>query len=94
MVQGTVSSIYDNQQEGRVDTYLADSWFALVDYAVEFKKRFNTNFIGIIKTNPSRFPKKFLEETMKEWSPGSHLVLQMMHNDFTLFACRYKCNKH
>ena len=87
MVQGTVSSTHDDQREGRVDTYLGDSWFAPVDAAVELKKRFNANFIGVIKTNHSRFPKKFLEETMKEWPPGSHLVLQTTHNDVTLFAC-------
>ena len=28
MVQGMVSSTHDDQREGRVDTYLGDSWFA------------------------------------------------------------------
>ena len=54
MVKGTVSSTHEEQRDGRVDTYLGDSWFALVDAAVELKKCFNSNFIGAIKTNHSK----------------------------------------
>ena len=92
MAKGTVS---DEEQDGRgtVDTYLGDSWFASVDTVVELKTRFNANFIGVIKTNHSRFPKKWLEETMKEWPPGSHVVLESRHNDVDVYACGYKYNK-
>ena len=92
MAKGTVST-NEEQQGGTVDTYLGDSWFASVDAAVELKKRFNANFIGVVKTNHSRYPKKWLEETMKDWPPGSHVVLETTHSDVALFACGYKYNK-
>ena len=47
-----------------------------MDTVVEMKNRFDANFIGVIKTNHSKYPKKWLEDTMKEWPPGSHLVLE------------------
>ena len=90
IAKGTVSSTHDEQREGRVDTYLGDSWFASVDTVVQLKKRFNANFIGVIKTNHSKYPKKWLEEMMKEWPPGSHLLLKTTHDNVTLFTCGYK----
>ena len=93
MAKGTVSSTTEEQQDGKFDTYLGDSWFASVDSAVELKSRFNANFIGVIKTNHSRYPKKWLEETMSEWPPGSHLVLEATHRGVVVYACGYKYNK-
>ena len=93
MAKGTVSSTSDEHADGYVDTYLGDSWFSSVDTAVELKKRFNANIIGVVKTNHSRYPKKWLEHTMKEWPPGSHLVLQAEYEGVVMFACGYKYNK-
>ena len=93
MAKGTVSSTNEDQQDGKFDTYLGDSWFASVDSVVELKSRFNANFIGVIKTNHSQYPKKWLEQTMNEWPLGSHLVLEATHNGVVVQACGYKYNK-
>ena len=93
MAKGTVSSTSDKHADGYTDTYLGDSWFSSVDTVVALKKCFNANFIGVIKTNHSRYPKKWLEETMKEWPPSSHLVLQAEYEGVVMFACGYKYNK-
>ena len=82
MAKGTVN--------GSSNTYLGDSWFASVDAVVEMKNRFGANFIGVIKTNHSKYPKKWLEDTMKEWPPGSHLVLEARLDGVDVLACGYK----
>ena len=66
---------------------------ASVDAVVELKNRFKANFIGVIKTNHSQYPKKWIEQTMQEWPPGSHLVLEATHNGVVIYACGYKYNK-
>ena len=93
MTKGTVSSTHNEQRNGNVDTYLGDSWFASVDTVVEMKKRFNSNFIGVVKTSHSRYPKKWLEATMKDWPLGSHIVLEAVHDGVVVQACGYKYNK-
>jgi hypothetical protein len=75
------------------DTFLGDSWFAGIEAAAQTKKRGLGHFIGIIKTNHGGFPKKYLEETMKDWPPGSHLVLEGTYLDVPLLAVGYKYNK-
>ena len=93
MAKGTVSSMSDERADGYVNTYVRDSWFSSVDAVVELKKNFNANFSGVVKTNHSRYPKKRLEHTMKEWPPGSHLVLQAKYEGVVMFGCGQKYNK-
>jgi hypothetical protein len=38
-------------------------------------------------------PKGFLEDTMKDWGGGTHLVLQTVHKGVPLVAVGYKYNK-
>ena len=72
------------------DTYLGDAWFASVDLAYHAKHNLGVNFIGIVKTNSSRYPKKFLIETMATWPGGSHLLLQTEIEGVRLYALGYK----
>ena len=53
------------------------------------------HFIGVVKGNSSRrYPKAFLQETMKDWPAGSHLVLKTSFNERVVFAMVYKyCKK-
>ena len=52
------------------------------------------NFIGVIKTNHAGYPKKFLEQIMKNWPAGLHLVLEAMTSqEVALIAVGYKYNK-
>ena len=88
-----MSKSAEDEEAGRLDTYLGDSWFASVDTAVQLQKKLNANFIGIVKTSHSKFPKMWIEQTMKDWPPGSHIVLQANSEGVDLFACGYKYNK-
>ena len=47
----------------------------------------------MVKTSHSKFPKKWLETTMKDWPPGLHLVLEATCKGVEVIACRYKYNK-
>jgi hypothetical protein len=50
--------------------------------------------IGVVKTNYACYPKKFIEETMQEWPPGSHIVLETKTPEgIDLLAVGYKYNK-
>jgi hypothetical protein len=89
MGQGTKRS----EEDGVVETYLGDSWFASVDTCIAMYQRFHQRFIGVVKTAHSRYPKKFLEETMADWPAGSHLVLEATADGVPLLAVGYKYNK-
>jgi hypothetical protein len=69
---------------------LGDAWFSSVDLAYHAKKNLGLEYIGIIKTNSSHFPKAFLEQTMNTWPGGSHLVLKTTIDDVVLYAIGYK----
>ena len=72
--------------------FLGDSWFSSIQAAAEVCRR-NAHYIGIVKTGFATFPKLFLEEKMKEWPGGSHLVMESQHPDgFQLLAIGYKYN--
>ena len=93
MAEGTASATVEEREEKKFDVYLGDSWFALVECAAQLFLRCNALFIGIVKTNHARYPKKFLENKMKDWPPGSHLLLESTYKGVNLFACGYKYNK-
>ena len=73
---------------------LGDSWFSSVDFC----EHIESNYIGVVKTNHSRYSKEFLMNTMKPWPAGSHLLLRTVlnegrRNEKVIFALGYKYNK-
>ena len=74
-------------------TFIGDSWFSSVQAATELALC-GHHHIGVVKTAHSRFPKKFLLQTMQHWPAGSHLLLQATtREDIELCAVGCKCNK-
>jgi len=56
-------------------------------------ERFNIRFLGIVKTNHARFPKQFIESTIKNWPARSHIVLEgSSEDDINLLVIGYKYN--
>ena len=56
------------------------------------------NYIGVVKTNHSRYPKVFLQSKMQNWPAGSHLLLRTVlnksrRNEKVIFALGYKYSK-
>jgi hypothetical protein len=88
MAKDTVSS-----SAGHKDTFYGDSWFASVRTAQAISDELNCHFIGHIKQSHKRFPKEWLEETMKAWPGGTHLVLRSCFGKRNLVAVGYKYNK-
>ena len=85
----TPHELEDTNENPTADRNIADSWFGSVDL-VE-----NTDGIFNIKTNSSRYPKAFLQEKMKNWPGGSHLLLEATVNKNTsrekkIYALGYK----
>ena len=74
------------------DTYYADAWFGSVDAVLAAMER-QAHLVAVIKTNSNRFPKKFIEEKMKNWPPGSHLLLESNIEFKKVFALGYKYSK-
>ena len=74
-------------------TLLGDSWFGSVKTAEACAKK-DIEFIGVVKTAHSLFPKKWLEASLKDKSAGSRLVLTgTTHDGHPLVATGYKYNK-
>ena len=74
--------------------FLGDSWFASIEAAANIKQRFNSNFIGVIKTSHAGYCKTFLEEKMALWPAGSHMVLEAtVEGGVEMLAIGYKYNK-
>ena len=56
--------------------FYADSWFTCVKAAIQLRSMLQVHMAGVVKKSHARYPLKFLEETMKDWPSGSHLVLE------------------
>jgi hypothetical protein len=56
--------------------FFGDSWFSSVETTCQLLSEFRCRCGGILKSNHSRFPKKWMETTMKDWPAGSHIVLE------------------
>lgn len=84
--------ILSTDQDEERDTYLGDAWFGSVDAVIAADKQ-GCNLVCIIKTNHNRFPKKYIEEEMKDWPAGSHLVLHSKIDGVDLVAVGYKYSK-
>lgn len=72
--------------------FYGDSWFASVK--TEENSNCGGEWVGPVKTAHSCFPKEALEEKMKDWPSGTHLVLEAsspVHNK-PLLAIGYKYN--
>ena len=71
-----------------------DSWFSSVEATCQLWTRCHVRYAGVVKTNHARFPKKFIEEKMKDWPAGSHLVLEghATLEDVHLIAIGYRYN--
>jgi hypothetical protein len=61
--------------EHQGNSILGDSWFASVKNA-EAIHECGHEWIGIVKTSHSLFPKKELEEKMKTWPGGINLAME------------------
>lgn len=74
------------------DVHVADSWFGSVTTALCFRSLLKSpkKCIMNIKTATSGYPKEYLEEKMKNWPGGSHLVLETTIDGTKLFAIGYK----
>jgi hypothetical protein len=76
------------------DIFLADSWFSSVKTAEQMQLKFKSKFVGVVKTAHGRFPRHFLENKMKTWPAGSHLVLEgTTSTGVKLLSIGYKYNK-
>ena len=72
--------------------FYGDSWFSSVKTALAIKKELQCEYVGVIKNGHRDYPRVYLEETMKDWPPGSHLVLETTKDDELLYAIGYKYN--
>ena len=72
------------------DVFLGDAWFSSVELVVQAMKIHDSYYIGVIKTNSSKYPKKFIEETMQNWPAGTHLNLETVVEDVPIIATGYK----
>ena len=72
--------------------FYGDSWFASLKTAVAVKEEIDSEFLGPVKTSHKHFPKRYLEETMKDWPPGSHMVLETTVRGNNYIATGYKYN--
>ena len=80
------------------DVFVGDSWFGSIPTAVSLKKNMPdgkmSGCIVNIKTAHARYPKAFLEGTMKNWPGGTHLVMEGNIDGVKLYAVGYKyCKK-
>ena len=72
--------------------FYGDSWFASLKTAVQVTEELDAEFVGPVKTSHKQFPKTYLENTMKTWPPGSHLVMQTELKGKSYYAIGYKYN--
>ena len=71
------------------ETYYADAWFGSVDSVVAAMDQ-GCHLICVIKTCHNRYPKKWIEEKMDKWPPGSHLLLESKIEGKKMYAIGYK----
>ena len=84
---------FGKQCDAPTETFLGDSWFSSVQAAIEMRLR-GKHYIGVVKTNSSGYPKAFLEDKMKDYPAGSHLILETTtKEEIDLLAIGYKYNR-
>ena len=74
--------------------YLGDSWFGSAKAAANIRKAGHHAILNV-KTNHSRIPKKFLEDTMKDFPGGTWITLEgrAEKEEVDLICIGYKYNK-
>jgi hypothetical protein len=84
----------DDEDADPNEVFFGDSWFSSVETVCQLWNRFKCRYGGILKTNHSRFPKAWIERTMKEWPAGSHIVLEgrATREGVGIIAVGYKYN--
>ena len=74
-------------------TYYGDAWFGSVPSVLAAAQN-NCNLVCVVKTAHRQYPKKYLQDKMKPWPPGSNLVLQATIHGVKMYAVGYKYSKH
>jgi hypothetical protein len=84
----------DDDEDDPNELFFGDSWFSSAETTCQLWNRFKCRYGGILKTNHTRFPKAWIERTMKDWPAGSHIVLegQVTREGVDLIAIGCKCN--
>jgi hypothetical protein len=77
------------------DCVMGDSWFGSVATVLAARKALpeKKSCIVQIKTAHSRSPKLFVENTMKDWPGGTHMVMETTIEGEKLFCVGYKYSK-
>ena len=71
--------------------FLGDSWFDNVPTVVNLRNKLGAHFIGVVKTGHKRYPKKWIDSTMKDWTSGIYIVLDFEEIDCQIIiAMGYK----
>ena len=91
LVEGTRDNGQQPDPELR-NLFLGDSWFASLKTAVAVFEEMDSEFVGPIKNGHKHFPRNYLETTMKDWPPGTHLVLETTVRGNKYYAIGYKYN--
>lgn len=73
---------------GKRELFFHDSWFTSVKSVEGMKRELGHECFGVVKTNHAGIPKDEIENIMKDWPSGSHLVLECKESG--LFICGYK----
>ena len=84
----------DDDEDDPNEVFFGDSWFSSVETTCQLWNLFKCRYGGILKTNYSRFPKTWIENKMKEWPAGAHIVLEgrATREAVDLIAIGYKYN--
>lgn len=80
--------------ESENELFLGDAWFSSIELAVLTATNLHAHYIGVVKTNHSRYPRKYLKQVMDKWPGGSYLNLTTTIDGVKLYATGYKyCNR-
>ncbi len=69
---------------------LGDAYFSSVKSAVLTMTLYGRHYAGVVKNCHSKFPKKFLTETLSEAPVGAHMLLSTNHDRVYICALGYK----
>ena len=65
-------------EDTKTDIYQGDLWLALIPSLKLIQSRVGCCFKGFVKAAHAGFPKDYLEETMKNFPRGFHMVLRLL----------------